>query len=333
MNKPEIIAKYMRCMALFMVLACGCGRKEQAAEISVVNSKPLSDDGCEIQQDHIPIDEYEILTENTKTDKSEVDHNDSDADGKPNTLRYVDAWGEWHTTTIHLEWKQHTYDWNCLKNDENGIVYEGDERYTIRKGIDVSYHQGAIDWEAVKNAGYEFAILRIAYRGYGQKGVLCTDSEFHNYIKGAQEVGLDVGVYIFSQAVNETEALEEADLVLENLKDYQIQLPVVYDPELIRDDVARTDDVSGEQFTKNTIIFCEKIAQAGYQPMIYSNMIWESEIFDLSQLQQYPIWYADYEERPQTPYAFEFWQYSEKGTVDGIQGNVDLDIQFVPLEE
>lgn len=251
---------------------------------------------------------------------------------EPWTLTYVDAHGEWHTAVIHPEWKQHAYNWEYLSNDENGITYDGDRRYNIRKGVDVSHHQGNIDWNAVKADGYDFVILRIAYRGYGEEGRLCVDREFHNYIRGAQDAGLDVGVYIFSQAINEKEALEEADIVIENLKDYEIQLPVVYDPELIRDDEARTDDVSGEQFTKNTIAFCEKIAKAGYSPMVYSNMIWEAEIFDLSQLQEYPIWYADYEQTPQTPYAFEFWQYTEEGTVDGIQGNVDLDVWFIPSD-
>ena len=88
--------------------------------------------------------------------------------------------------------------------------------------------------------------------------------------------------------------------------------------------------VTGEQFTKNTIAFCEKIREAGYEPMIYSNMYWEAFLFDLEQLQDYPIWYADYENIPQTPYDFTFLQYSESGHVDGIDGVTDLNIWFVP---
>lgn len=139
---------------------------------------------------------------------------------------------------------------------------------------------------------------------------------------------MDVGVYFFSQAVNEKEASQEAEFVLENLQGYELQLPVVYDPESILDDEARTDDVTGAQFTKNTIVFCEKIKEAGYQPMIYSNMLWEAFQFDLEQLAAYPIWYADYEPLPQTPYAFDIWQYSNEGIVDGIDSAVDLDIQL-----
>ena len=141
-----------------------------------------------------------------------------------------------------------------------------------------------------------------------------------------------MGIYVFSQAVNEEEALEEAQLIIDNLKGLELQLPVVFDPELIRDDDARTDEVSGEQFSKNTIAFCEKVKEAGFEPMIYSNMYWEAFLFDLEELAEYPIWYADYEKVPQTPYKFTFWQYSESGHVDGIDGKTDLNVWFVAKE-
>ena len=195
--------------------------------------------------------------------------------------------------------------------------------------MDVSHHQGFIDWNKVKAAGIEFAILRIGYRGYGQKGTIKLDNEFKRNIENAQAAGIDIGVYFFAQAINEEEAREEADFVLKNLEGYELQLPVVYDPESILDAPARTDGVSGEQFTKNTIVFCEAIKEAGYTPMIYSNMLWEAFEFDMEQLDMYPFWYADYEKFPQTPYAYEMWQYSNEGHVDGIKGFVDLDIQFI----
>ena len=148
-------------------------------------------------------------------------------------------------------------------------------------------------------------------------------------ITAAQKAGLDVGVYVFSQAVDEKEAVEEADLTIKQLRGLKLQLPVVFDPETILDDEARTDNVSGMQFTDNTIAFCEHIREAGFEPMIYSNMVWEGEMFELDRLQEYPVWYADYEIPAQTPYAFRFWQYSEKGKTDGVQGAVDLNLEFV----
>lgn len=247
-------------------------------------------------------------------------------------LRFVDARGEWHDMAVDPQVETHHYDWSCLTNVDGTINYTGDERYRVRGGVDVSEYQGIVDWEQVKAAGYEFAMLRIGYRGYGAAGNLCVDEMFHENIDGAKAAGLDVGVYIFSQAVNEKETLEEIALVLENLDGYELDLPVVFDPERIHYDEARTDEVSGEQFTKNAVLFCEKMKEAGYQPMIYSNLIWEAFEFDMKELEAYSIWYADYEPVPQTPYQFTFWQYSEKGQVDGIEGNVDLDVQFCELK-
>lgn len=251
-----------------------------------------------------------------------------DSGSKAEILSFVDAWGEWHEMEINARVEKHTYDWECLKQEDGVISYEGDSRYTIKKGVDVSAHQGVIDWEKVKAAGYEFAFVRMVYRGYGSAGSLNLDEYYYQNIVNAQAAGLLVGVYVFSQAVNEQEALEEARMVIDNLQDIHLELPVVFDPELIRNDTARTDEVTGEQFTRNTIAFCEKIKEAGYEPMIYSNMVWEAFLFDLEQLSDYQIWYADYEPIPQTPYQFTFWQYSESGQVEGIQGPVDLDIWF-----
>lgn len=248
----------------------------------------------------------------------------------PETLRFVDAWEEWHEVDILPNAKKHSYDWNYLTNNENGISYVGDDRYSIRKGIDVSKWQGNIEWEKVKADGYDFVFIRLGYRGYSEAGELELDSKFHKNIQGAQAAGLDVGVYFFSQAINEEEALEEAEFVINALSEYHLQLPVVYDPELIRDTDARTNNVTGEQFTQNTLVFCNKIKEVGFEPMIYSNMFWEAFLFNMTQLEMFPIWYADYEAVPQTPYDFSFWQYSETGTVDGINANVDLNIQFIP---
>lgn len=275
-------------------------------------------------------------TQNTDTEVSEIVTDQTEAtetENQPEILRYVDAKGEWHETEILENVKKHDYNWDYLTNNENGISYEGDTRYTIRKGVDVSKWQGYIDWEKVKADGYDFAFLRLGYRGYGEAGNISIDETFHQNMQNARKHGIDLGVYFFSQAINEEEAQEEAEFVLNALEGYKLQLPIVYDPELISNDEARTDNVTGEQFTKNTIVFCEAIKAAGFEPMIYSNMIWEADLFDMTQLQDYPFWYADYEAVPQTPYDFTYWQYSETGKVNGIEGNADLNIQFIPTEQ
>lgn len=214
-----------------------------------------------------------------------------------------------------------------LKNKK--MTYSNDLKYKVRLGVDISRHDGKVNWKKLKSRGIEFVILRIGYRGY-QSGKLFVDQNFHQNIKGAQKAGLDVGVYIFSQSISEEETLQEINLVLEELKNYKINLPVFFDPETIRDDQARSDNVSGEQFTKNAILFCQKIKEAGYISGIYSNMLWQAYEFDLSKLNDFVMWYADYEEQPQTPYRFEFWQYAEKG--GKINAPYDLNIQVIPVE-
>lgn len=248
-------------------------------------------------------------------------------------LHFVDAFGAPYQVKINPKVKKHDYRMEAFVRKGDRLSYKGDSRYRSRLGVDVSYHNGNIDWNRVKAAGIEFVFLRIGYRGYGQAGNVCLDTMFFQNIQNARAAGLDVGVYFFSQAINEEEAAEEAAFVLSNLAGYDLQLPVVYDPESILDAEARTDNVSGRQFTKNTIVFCEQVAAAGYQPMIYSNMLWEAYQFKLAKLSEYPIWYADYEKLPQTPYAFEFWQYSNEGVVDGIDGVVDMDIQLIENKE
>lgn len=247
-------------------------------------------------------------------------------------LHFVDAFGEEYETEILPDVPKHDYDLNKFIHDGSKLSYD-DEKYTYRLGIDVSYHQGNIDFSKVKAAGYDFVILRIGYRGYGKAGNIMADRKFPEYYSKAKAAGLDVGVYFFAQAINETEAEEEADFVINTLKGYDLDLPVVYDPESILDDVARTDNVSGEQFTKNTLCFCQKISDAGFDPMVYSNMLWEAFEFDMTKISNYPIWYADYEALPQTPYQFTYWQYSNEGKVDGVSGAVDVDIELIIKKE
>lgn len=247
-------------------------------------------------------------------------------------FRFVDAYGNGYEMWIDQGAKKQSYKKECFTMNENGwkVDYTGDSRYEVSNGVDVSYHQGDIDWDKVKEAGVEFAFIRIGYRGYGKEGTLHIDTKYYDNIEGAKKAGLKVGVYFFSQAVNIEEAKEEADFVLDTLAGEKLDLPVVFDPELINDSEARTDNVSGSQFTQNTIAFCNEIKAAGYKTMVYSNMYWEAKIFDVSEIQDFGIWYADYERRPQTPYAFEIWQYTEKAQVNGIKGGVDADLMFIP---
>lgn len=307
--------KEICCILLCCILITGCQR-EVAGK---VKRQPAESGG--VSQSSLMRSETEVTAKTLKQGSR----------GKKNTdtLHFFDAQGKkWYDITIDPKVKKHTYDWSCLKNKKHFVTYTGDNRYYLRRGVDVSHHQGSINWKKVKAAGYDFAFLRIGYRGYGQSGSLNKDRQFQKNFKAAKKAGMDVGVYFFSQAVNTTEALQEAAFVFKQLKGKKLELPVVYDPERILGASARTDSVSGKQFTMNTIAFCEKIKKAGYQPMIYSNMYWEAFLFDMEKLSIYPVWYADYKKVPQTPYEFTFWQYTSKGKVNGIAGTVDLNVWF-----
>lgn len=224
---------------------------------------------------------------------------------------------------------KHDYKWENVVTPKNGLKY-----YTVNNkkasyaGVDVSSHQKDIDWAKVKAAGVDFAIIRVGFRGYGS-GALVLDDYFEKNMQGALNAGIKVGVYFFSQAINEQEAEEEAELVLEQIKNYKITYPVVYDAEDISNDTARTDGLPGAQITSNCIAFCEKIKAGGYTPMIYANKRWFLTRLDLTRLTDYDLWHAAYVDAPDTPYLFTMWQYTSTGKVDGIDGNVDLNISFV----
>lgn len=205
--------------------------------------------------------------------------------------------------------KHHSYNWDKLKMENGYLKYEDDE-YISKLGIDVSHYQGNIEWKKVKETGIEFVMIRLGYRGY-KNGRLVVDSNFYEYVKGAMSEGIEVGVYFFSQAINEQEAIEEAEFVMNNIKEYGIKYPICFDTEKIKNDTSRAENLSVEERTNITVAFCEKIKNEGYTPMIYANAKWLTTSLDLHKLQQYEIWYADYQEKPIYPYNFSMWQYTE----------------------
>lgn len=195
-------------------------------------------------------------------------------------------------------------------------------------GIDVSYHQKEIDWELVSQAGIEFAIIRVGYRGYGSAGRLVEDERYKENIEGALAAGLDVGVYMFSQAVSAEEAEEEAEFILQRIAEYEITMPVVYDWEQVEAEDARTNDMDARTLTDCTIRFCQVIEEAGYDAMIYFNRNQAANLMYLEELTEYPFWLAAYTHRMPYPYRVEIWQYTDRGRVPGIEGDVDINVMF-----
>ena len=219
-------------------------------------------------------------------------------------------------------------DWDLvnLKKDKNGeITYKKNGKVVSHKGIDVSKYQGDIDWDKVKADGVEFAMIRIAYRGYGT-GEIVTDEQAITNIKNATKAGVKVGVYFFSQAINEKEAREEAEYVVDIIKDYKIEYPIVFDMEEISGDTARIDKLTKEEKTDIAIAFCEKVKEKDYTPMIYANIKWFAGYYEMDRIESYDKWFAYYDDTLYFPYKIKMWQYTDSGKVDGIAGNVDLNI-------
>ena len=195
-------------------------------------------------------------------------------------------------------------------------------------GIDVSYHQGDIDWEQVKASGIEFVMMRVGYRGYGESGKLVEDTNFQANIRGASDAGLKIGVYFFSQALNLAEVEEEVDFLLERNEGWEIAMPVVYDWEYVSDE-ARTANMDARTLTDCSRHFCELVEEAGYQPMIYFNRNQAAHLLHLEELTDYPFWLAAYTDRMGFAYKVDMWQYTDNGRVPGIEGPVDVDVLFV----
>ena len=195
-------------------------------------------------------------------------------------------------------------------------------------GIDVSYHQGDIDWEQVKASGIEFVMMRVGYRGYGESSKLVEDTNFQANIRGASDAGLKIGVYFFSQALNLAEVEEEVDFLLERIEGWEIAMPVVYDWEYVSDE-ARTANMDARTLTDCSRHFCELVEEAGYQPMIYFNRNQAAHLLHLEELTDYPFWLAAYTDRMGFAYKVDMWQYTDNGRVPGIEGPVDVDVLFV----
>ncbi len=236
--------------------------------------------------------------------------------------------GSYYIMDVNETLDRHSYKTeNIVVTDDQIYEYYEDGNRVSRKGIDVSSFQGNIDWEKVAADGVEFAIIRMGIRGYGS-GKLVVDEQFVNNMEGALAAGIDVGVYFFTAAISEQEAVEEAEFLLEAMEPFQIRCTVVLDVEDVNSDSARTNVLSQEQWTDHAIAFCERIKSEGYTPMIYGNMQSFLLMLSLERLEEYDKWFAAYTPYFYYPYDFEVWQYSDQGTVDGIADDVDLNISF-----
>lgn len=260
----------------------------------------------------------DITFENTQTDSN----------GKGKILLKDSVLGEiWTNELSTVEKNQYLPD-NFVTNSKGFIEYFVDGEKCCETGIDVSEFQGEIDWKKVKAAGIDFAMIRIGFRGYGDAGALIIDEHCRQNLENAVKAGVKVGGYFFSQATSAQEAISEAKAVIDVVKDYEITYPIAFDWEIIGVDEARTDTVSVENLNKAAVAFCEEIRAAGYTPSVYINKRMAYLKYDLELLKDYDLWLTEDGGEASFNYKYDMWQYSYTGTVDGIAGEVDLNISM-----
>jgi len=197
-------------------------------------------------------------------------------------------------------------------------------------GIDVSQFQGNINWQLVKSSGVEFAFIRVGYRGYGKAGNFREDSKYWENMNAAKNVGIKVGVYFVTQATTYQEAVEEANWVLERVKPYKLDFPIALDLEEPGKenptDIGRAEHLDINARTYLAKVFCETIQNAGYIPMIYTNLNWANNKLYMAELNSFDTWIAQYNSKNTTDYTgkYSIWQYTSQGIINGILGAVDL---------
>ena len=214
---------------------------------------------------------------------------------------------------------------------ESGLKHYDDSKYTSVVGIDVSEHNGTIDWEKVRSFGIEFAMIRVGYRG-NSNGTLVLDSKFVENITNAKAAGLKVGIYFYSEAVSKEEAIEEAKFVLKNIKGYDVTYPVAFDME--EESNTRTSNLTAEERTEITDAFCTIIKRNKYTPMVYGNPTWLHNNLNMEYMTNYQTWIAHYAGSfdgvgPSYKYEYTMWQYSSTAKLNGINTRVDMNIMLV----
>jgi GH25 family lysozyme M1 (1,4-beta-N-acetylmuramidase) len=226
----------------------------------------------------------------------------------------------------------YAYDNDRFATHADGTITYRDHDYTVYQGIDVSSHNGEINWPEVVSGGIDYAIIRVGWRG-SSEGTVNVDTAAQYNLENAIRCGMQVGVYFYSQAITPEEAVEEAQTALQVIQDYDITLPVFFDWELTPDEDARTSNPDGKVLTECAVAFCETIEAAGYEAGVYFYPSLGLDTYRLSDLASYHLWLSQPGDVPNFKYNVEMWQYSCSGTVSGVSTICDRNLWFVSNEE
>ncbi|MBR1861988.1 MAG: glycoside hydrolase family 25 protein [Lachnospiraceae bacterium] len=260
----------------------------------------------------------------------ETDENDPSKDGKHTKVILRDGTEEWVTISQYLP--KNDYDYTNLVSKNDRMEYYIDGKKVSYLGVDISKYQDYIDFNKVKKNGIDFVMIRLGARGYGT-GQITIDDYFFDNLKRATDAGLKVGVYFSSQAINTDEAIEEAETVIDSIGEYRLDYPIAFDMGFVDNDTARIEGLSNNERTEIAKTFLDYVSGEGYTGCIYGTKEWFIKEIEMSKLTAYDFWLAQEEDLPDYPYKFSIWQYSRKGTVDGISGYVNLNISFVDYTE
>lgn len=256
--------------------------------------------------------------------------NDPATDGKHTLVVDRDGREEWVLISPYLP--KHEYDFTQLVCQSDLMKYYEDGRQVSFVGVDISKAEGYVDYNKLKKAGVDFVMLRVGARGYSS-GQLVIDEYFSDNIKRASDAKLEIGLYFFSQAITEAEAIEEALVVIQHLQGYTVKYPIAFVMEYIDNDTCRVEALSKAEKTTIAKAFLDTIRFGGYEPMLYGDKYWLLKQVDLSKLTGYDIWLSQQEDVPDYPYRFSMWQYDRQASIDGISGNANLNISFIDYSE
>lgn len=263
----------------------------------------------------------------TPTPTHEPTDEEKAADGRHVQVSYMDGTTEW--LEIDEDIPLHSYDFTKMKAKNGKMAYyEGNKRLS-RLGVTLSKESGSVDFEALREAGVDFVMLKVGGRGY-ETGLISADESFAANIEAAQKAGLEVGVYFSSQAVSVTEATEEANFVAGQLLSYKITYPVAFRMDSITNDTARTDILGQEQKTQIAEAFLNTIKREGYSVVIYGDKGWLlTEVLSKELLNNYDVWLTEQSPVPDYPYQFKMWEYAAGETIEGVEKEVSYTISFV----
>lgn len=253
---------------------------------------------------------------------------DPSTDGRHTLVTNRNGTDEWVLINPYLT--KNTFDFTKMEEKAGLKRYLENGKKISYVGVDISKQTGDVSFTGLKAAGVDYVMIRLGGRGYST-GQISLDEKFKENIEGAIAEGLDIGVYFYSQAINQDEAIQEANFVVQNLEPYKghIKYPVAFDMEFVSNDEARIDGLGRDERTNVAVSFLEGVKAAGYIPMVYGDKEWLIKEIDLAKLQNYDIWLAQEEDIPDYPYQYAMWQYSTKGVLNGIKGNANLNICFI----